>query len=104
MLTGEPTYAGRNTSDICKQIIAGPPKSIRDRNPGADSGLVTVAEGAMARELRDRYADMTDVLADLDRIKAGKAAVGPHGVSRGAKQLPFSLWIPGGVVLIAVGL
>ena len=55
-----------------------------------------VAEGAMARELRDRYADMADVLADLDRIKAGKAAVGPHGISRRVKQLPFSLWIPGG--------
>jgi serine/threonine protein kinase/sugar lactone lactonase YvrE len=104
MLTGEPPYAGRSTNDIRKQILAGPPKPIQARNPGADAGLVAVAEGAMARELRDRYADMADVLADLARIKAGKATVGPHGISRRVKQIPFSLWIPAGVVLIALGL
>jgi serine/threonine protein kinase len=104
MLTGEPPYAGRNTSDIRRQILDGPPKSIRARNPEADAGLVAVAEGAMARELRDRYADMADVVADLERIKAGKTIVGPHGISRRVKQLPFSLWIPAGLVLMAVGL
>lgn len=104
MLTGEPPYAGRNTNDIRNQILAGPPKPIRDRNPAADLGLTTVAEGAMARELRDRYADMADVAADLDRIAAGKAPVGPHGISGRVKQLPFSWWIPGGIALIAVGL
>jgi serine/threonine protein kinase len=104
MLTGEPPYAGRDTNDIRKQILAGPPKPIRVRNPLADAGLVTVAEGAMARELRDRYADMADVLADLDRIKAGKAAVGPHGITNRVKQIPFSLWIPAGLAMIALGL
>jgi serine/threonine protein kinase/sugar lactone lactonase YvrE len=102
MLTGEPPYAGRSTNDIRKQILAGPPKPIRARNPGANAGLVAVAEGAMARELRDRYADMADVLADLARIKAGKAAVGPHGISRRVKQLPPALWIPAALVLIAL--
>ena len=104
MLTGEPPYAGRNTTDVRKQILAGPPKPIQDRNPAASAGLVAVAEGAMARELRDRYADMADVLADLDRISAGKATLGPHGISRRAKQLPTSLWIPAGVLLIVAGL
>jgi serine/threonine protein kinase len=102
MLTGEPPYAGRSTNDIRKQILAGLPKPIRARNPGADAGLVAVAEGAMARELRDRYADMADVLADLERIKAGKAAVGPHGISRRVKQLPPALWIPAGLALFAI--
>jgi serine/threonine protein kinase/sugar lactone lactonase YvrE len=104
MLTGEPPYAGRNTNDIRKQIMTGPPKSILARNPVADAGLAAVAEGAMARELRDRYADMADVLADLERIKAGKPIVGPHDISRRAKQRPTSLWIPGGLILIGVGL
>jgi serine/threonine protein kinase/sugar lactone lactonase YvrE len=104
MLTGEPPYAGRNTNDIRKQIMAGPPKPIRTRNPAAETGLVAVAEGAMARELRDRYADMADILADLDRIKAGKATVGPHGISRRVKKMPTSLWIPAGLVMIALGL
>jgi serine/threonine protein kinase len=104
MLTGEPPYAGRNTNDIRKQILAGPPKPILARNPAADAGIVAVAEGAMARELRDRYADMADVLADLERIKAGKATVGPHGISRRVKQLPPALWIPAGLALFALAL
>jgi serine/threonine protein kinase/sugar lactone lactonase YvrE len=104
MLTGEPPYAGRNTNDIRQQIMAGPPKPIRERNPEADAGLAAIAEGAMARELRDRYADMADVLADLERIKIGKSPQGPRGISDRAKKLPFSLWVPGGILLIAAGL
>jgi serine/threonine protein kinase len=104
MLTGEPPYAGRHTNEIRRQILAGPPKPILARNPGADAGLIAVAEGAMARELRDRYADMADVRADLERIKAGKATVGPHGISGRVKQLQFSPWIPVGIGLIALGL
>jgi hypothetical protein len=38
----------------------------------------------MGRELRDRYADMADVAADLRRVQAGKSPLGPRGVSRRA--------------------
>jgi len=104
MLTGDPPYVGSTTSEIRRQILAGPPKPIEARNPAADAGLATVAKGAMARELRDRYADMADVLADLERIKVGKPPVGPHDLSHRLKQRSFSLWVPGGVLLIAAGL
>ena len=76
MLTGHPPYKGRGTKEILDQIIAGPPKPITSLNPDADRGLVAVAEGCMARELRDRYADMRDVLKDLQRIKEGKPPIG----------------------------
>jgi len=103
MLTGEPPYAGRSLEDIRRQILAGPPRPIRERNPGADNGLRLVAEGAMARELRDRYADMTDVLADLQRIKEGRTPVGPRGLVRGGlrqvRQIPAAAI--GAIVLIA---
>ena len=72
MLTGHPPYQGRNTKEILDQILAGPPRSITSLNAGADRGLVAVAEKAMARELRDRYADMRDALKDLQSIKEGK--------------------------------
>jgi sugar lactone lactonase YvrE len=73
MLTGLPPYQGRGTKEILDQILAGPPKPILSLNPSADRGLVAVAETAMARELRDRYAEMRDVLTDLQRIKQGQA-------------------------------
>ena len=95
MLTGEPPYKGRGTREILGQIIAGPPKPIISVNPDADRGLVTVAEGCMARELRDRYADMRDVLKDLERIKQNKAPSGhPRFGGVAVKQLkrPGIIW------------
>ncbi len=82
MLTGHPPYKGRSTKEILNQIIAGPPKSITSLNPEADRSLVAVAEKAMARALRDRYADMRDVLQDLQRIKAGKPPLGHRTQAR----------------------
>lgn len=73
MLTGHPPYKGQTTREILNQIIAAPPKPVPDLNPDADRRLVAVAGKAMARELRDRYADMRDVLKDLHLIKAGRA-------------------------------
>jgi serine/threonine protein kinase/sugar lactone lactonase YvrE len=75
MLTGQCPYQGRGTKEILDQILAGPPRPILSLNPAADRGLAAVAETAMARELRDRYAEMRDVLGDLQRIKQGKAPV-----------------------------
>ena len=76
MLTGQPPYQGRGTKEILDQILAGPPKPITSLNPGADRGLIMVAEGCMARELRDRYADMRDVLKDLHRVQMQQAPFG----------------------------
>ena len=100
MLTGEPPYAGRNTEDIRKQILAGPPRPIRQRNPEAEAGLTAVAEGAMARELRNRYADMTDVVADLERIKQGRTPAGPHGLVSRVRHTPVVVWVAAGAVLV----
>jgi serine/threonine protein kinase/sugar lactone lactonase YvrE len=104
MLTSQPPYAGRNTSDIRKQIMAGPPTPIQSRNPDADAGLTAVAEGAMARELRDRYADMADVVADLQRLQLGKPPLGPHGLVRRVRRIPSTVWIPAGLALFALAL
>ena len=93
MLTGHPPYKGRGTKEILDQILAGPPKPIPSLNPAADRGLVAVAEKAMARELRDRYADMRDVLKDLQRIKEGKPPIGQRRTGR-ILTIPKVIWIP----------
>jgi len=87
MLTGHPPYKGRGTKEILDQIIAGPPKPVTSLNPHADRGLVAVAEGCMARELRDRYADMRDVLKDLQRIKENKQPKGQQRIRRPMRNL-----------------
>jgi sugar lactone lactonase YvrE len=82
MQTGTPPYEGATTLEVRRKIIAGPPAPLRSLNPKADDGLAAIAEGAMARLLRDRYADMSDVVADLKRVRSGKRPLGPHGMGR----------------------
>jgi serine/threonine protein kinase/streptogramin lyase len=82
MLTGEHPYTGRTTKEIRQQILTGPPKLITALNPKADERLVAVAQGAMARELRDRYANMADILADLERIRGDQPPVGARGIGK----------------------
>lgn len=84
MLTGHKPYEGEAPAQVIEQILAGPPRPIGQVQPDAPAGLARIAEWAMARELRDRYAEMGDVLRDLDRVAAGQAPLGPHGQGAGA--------------------
>lgn len=79
MLTGSPPYEGDDVHAIAAAIATGPPTPIRARAPRAHAGLARVAQWAMARDLRDRYAEMEDVIADLRRVSAGAQPLGPHG-------------------------
>jgi len=89
MLTGNPPYKGASTKEILDQIIAGPPRRIKSLNPAADERLVAVAEKAMARELRDRYADMRDILKDLEQIKEGKTPASQMVLAHPSKMSVF---------------
>jgi serine/threonine protein kinase len=101
MLTGLPPYQGRGTKEILDQIIAGAPKPITSLNSDADRGLVAIAEGCMARELRDRYADMRDVLKDLQRIKEDKQPMGQRKTNH-VRRIPKILWISACLAVVAL--
>ncbi len=86
MLTGHLPYDGRNSHEILQKILAGPPVPILKLNPKAPLELVEIVEGTMAREVRDRYAQMADVLTDIERAMRGEKPVGPHGNIRAGKR------------------
>ena len=94
MLTGQPPYQGSSSRAVRDQIIAGPPKPIREINPKADPHLTQVAEWAMARAHRDRYASMADVAADLHHVAEGKTPLGPHEASRRLRLSSILLGTP----------
>ena len=79
MLTGQPPYEGPDTPAIVQRIRAGPPKALLEVNPQAPRDLATIAEGAMARSHRDRYASMADVMTDLERVQNRRTPLGPRG-------------------------
>jgi serine/threonine protein kinase/Leucine-rich repeat (LRR) protein len=72
MLAGAAPYEGRSIEAIVRQVLAGPPVPLAARNPRAPKALVEITEACMARQLRDRYAEMADVLADLERFEHGQ--------------------------------
>jgi DNA-binding beta-propeller fold protein YncE len=108
MLTGRPPYQGERTKEILDQIRAGPPKPISSLNPKADEGLAAIATGALERELRDRYAEMQDIVADLHRVRQGLPPLGPRGAGRKARpmltrvrRVARVLWIPACLAAVA---
>jgi serine/threonine protein kinase len=110
MLTGWPPYEGQTSQEILKKIISGPPVSIHEINPQAPEGLVRVTECAMARELRNRYTTMADVVADLDRVEHNQNPFGPHDQAAwnflNIKRQTINLWMIMGIVIpvICVGI
>lgn len=108
MLTGRPPYQGPDPAAIRAQIRAGPPRAIHSLSPKADPRLTQVAEDAIARELRDRYAHMADVVADLERIARGRAPLGAKAIRLGPalRRAGFSRWtgaVAATLVLLASG-
>jgi len=85
MLTGVPPYEAPTVEAVLQAIQEGPPPAIRQRNANAPPALVQIAEGAMARNLRDRYAQISDVLADVKRIERGSDPIGPRSGQDDAK-------------------
>jgi len=79
MLTGRPPYEAASPDALLAAVRDGPPRPILEVNPSAPHALAIMAEWAMARELRDRYAEMGDVLRDLDRVADGTEPLGPRG-------------------------
>ncbi len=79
MLTGCLPYLGANREEVLQKIQAGLPPPILTLNPKASPRLVTIAEGAMARDLRERYAHMSHIAEDLERVVRGETPRGPHG-------------------------
>ncbi len=102
MLTGEMPYPARTAREVLNQIREGPPRPVLSANPKAPPALARIAEDAMARELRERYASMGDVLADLERVCKGQRPRGSRGRawSNAARRMARPL----GAAVILVGL
>jgi hypothetical protein len=55
--------------ELRRQVIKTTPVAILQVNPRADKRLAKIAERAMERELRDRYATMADIIKDLKDLE-----------------------------------
>ncbi|MBL8863079.1 MAG: SUMF1/EgtB/PvdO family nonheme iron enzyme [Planctomycetes bacterium] len=71
-LTGRPPYAGGSGRDVVEAVLAGPPAPLARAAPHAPAELAAIAEKAMARDPRQRYADVRALAEDLRAFLAGR--------------------------------
>lgn len=88
MLAGNPPYMGRDPMAVVQAVVDGPPKALANVNANLSADLVYVVETCMARELRDRYASMNDVLEDLRLIKSGESPRPTQGTDSQPQEKP----------------
>ena len=72
---------GQRTSSrtVLRWVLDGPPKPIRQIDPGVPPELVAICEKAMAREMSDRYPSMEELAEDL-RAYLEQRVVRAHAV------------------------
>jgi hypothetical protein len=100
LLAGCPPYEGATADEVVKKVLAGPPPAIRQNNPGAHPELAGIAERAMARELKHRYASMQDIVQDLESvITEGVEAVERDPIG---KAKVFNSWSLMGATIVGV--
>ena len=102
MLAGHAPYQGRDAASVMRSVLSGPPPTITSVNPKAPKGLAAITGWCMARELRDRYASMDDVLNDLNRVATCNAPRGPHG-TRIAGTWPGRLMLAAAALVLLLG-
>ncbi len=79
MMAGRPPYQGENSLQILQQVLSGPPLPLKSLCPELPGDLARIIEKAMARELRDRYSTMDDLVTALAAYRDGKSSPGPAG-------------------------
>jgi serine/threonine-protein kinase len=77
MLAGRRPFEGANVNAVLAAIRRGPPPSLREREAGIPSALVTVVERCLTRERSARFAGGAELSAALDAAVAeGEREVG----------------------------
>ena len=81
VLAGRPPYAESKSGRVLAAVMAEPPASLSQIEPGIPEELCTIVGRAMARAPAARYASAGELAADLRRFQAGQL-VGAHRYTR----------------------
>lgn len=76
LVTGATPYSGPNPLAIMNKQINDPPPDPRAVTPTLPAAFTVLIELMMAKNPNDRYQTCTELIADLERVQAGKAPMG----------------------------
>jgi eukaryotic-like serine/threonine-protein kinase len=74
MLTGEAPYKADTQVAVAMKHVRDPLPDVQRRRPEISASLARVVERATAKETQNRYADVTDMVRDLEEVLAIEAA------------------------------
>jgi TolB-like protein/Tfp pilus assembly protein PilF/predicted Ser/Thr protein kinase len=69
LASGRRAFRGRSTAETLQQIVNADPPPITEVHSAAPRLLAPIVARCLAKRPSDRYASMTDLLADLDRVR-----------------------------------
>ena len=69
MLAGQPAFHGETASDVLAAILTAQPKPLRQLAPEVPAKLERVVGRMMAKELQERYASLSELLAELTAVR-----------------------------------
>ena len=87
MLTGHRPFKGKHESAITYSIVNEDPEPLSAYLPDVPAGLQTIMNKLFAKNREQRYQSAADVLADLDRMRAGNAPAA-RPAFKGRRVLP----------------
>src|SRR5262245_7279703 len=106
MATGQAAFKGRSQAETMNAVINEPHRPVSELNEEVSADLSAVIDKALAKEVRDRYQSMTELLSELRRVAQSVRVAGrgvqylrpkPQGLSRRLKRA-------GGLIEITVPL
>ena len=90
LLSGAPPFAGANAFEVASRHVGAPVPDLRAARPGVPAPLAAAVARLMAKRPEDRYQSADELLADLDRVAAGRslaAWAAPRPAGRRARRL-----------------
>jgi WD40 repeat protein/tRNA A-37 threonylcarbamoyl transferase component Bud32 len=82
LLAGEPPHTGSSPAAILDSALAGNPRTIEERQPGAPLDLCAILRVAMARDPDARYPSAVELAEDLRRFQTGQLVTARHYSTR----------------------
>lgn len=86
-LTGRPAYDGPNPAVVMTKHLTDPVPSAREVNPGVSPAFDKAIQKMMAKDRDDRFQSPEDLLAEIQKIRAGKPSKAAGGQRHDTKAV-----------------
>lgn len=72
LLTGKPPFGTQRPSEVLINVVEGDAPSVTELEPAAPPDLAAIADKALSKDPKDRYANASEMVTDLEAFMAGR--------------------------------